>query len=186
MRVQGRIARGSLHILDRDRTLSGIRARVRKIVRDAAAGPRPVRLVAIDYIGLLTPGDRYRGSRTNEVGEISRGIKALAMEADVPILLLSQLNREVEKRDGNRPRMSDLRDTGDIEQDADQIIFIHREDYYHATDRAWLAANPEKLDVTELLVDKNRNGQRGSVECRWQPERMRLADHSTLAFDNAA
>lgn len=186
MRLQGRIARSSLHVIDRDRTLSGIRASVRKIVRDAEASPRHIGLVVIDYIGLLTPGDRYRGSRTNEVGEISRGIKALAMEANVPILLLSQLNRQVEHRDGNRPRMSDLRDTGDIEQDADQIVFIHREDYYHATDQAWINENAARLGVTELLVEKNRNGARGSVECRWHPERMRLADHSTLAFDNAA
>src|SRR5690606_28379569 len=87
-------------------------------------------LVLIDYLQILRPSDWYRGQRVNEIGEISREIKALAKELRVPIITLSQLTREVERREDKRPVLADLRDSGSIEQDADVVIFLYRDSYY--------------------------------------------------------
>jgi replicative DNA helicase len=169
--LQDRIPRGALSVLPM-RQLGAIRHAVAERVRTAAGTPRPVRIVCIDYLGLLE-GSRHRGqNRTAEIGELSRAIKAMAVELDVPVLLLSQLNRALEARDNRRPRLADLRDSGDIEQDADAVVFLHRPSYFHQGDRAWELEHLGELDAAELIVAKNRNGPCGSARARWVPERM--------------
>jgi replicative DNA helicase len=131
--------------------------------------------VVIDYLQLMSSGTRVE-SRQVEVSEISRGVKAMARELDVPVVCLSQLNRQAEGREGHRPRMSDLRESGSIEQDADVVMMLHREAYYHKSDANWVEANPLKANVAEVIVAKQRNGPTGTVELLW--------DSSSTAFRN--
>ncbi len=133
--------------------------------------------IVIDYLQLMSSGTRVE-SRQVEVSEISRGVKAMARELDVPVLCLSQLNRQTEGREGHRPRMSDLRESGSIEQDADVVMMLHREEYYHRGDEAWQAANAEKQNLAELILAKQRNGPTGTVKLVW--------DSRTTAFKNMA
>jgi replicative DNA helicase len=129
--------------------------------------------VFIDYLQLMSSGLRSE-SRQVEVSEISRGIKAMARELDVPVVCLSQLNRAAEQREGHRPRMSDLRESGSIEQDADVILMLHREEYYHQGDPDWAEANLDKAGIAELIFAKQRNGPTGVVKLVW--------DQSTTCF----
>jgi replicative DNA helicase len=131
--------------------------------------------VVIDYLQLMSSGTRVE-SRQVEVSEISRGVKAMARELDVPVVCLSQLNRQAEGREGHRPRMSDLRESGSIEQDADVVMMLHREAYYHKQDPNWVEANQAKANVAEVIVAKQRNGPTGTVELLW--------DSSSTAFRN--
>jgi replicative DNA helicase len=133
--------------------------------------------IIIDYLQLMSSGTRVE-SRQVEVSEISRGVKAMARELDVPVICLSQLNRQAEGREGHRPRMSDLRESGSIEQDADVVMMLHREAYYHKQDPNWLEANPNRANVAEVIVAKQRNGPTGTVELMW--------DSSSTAFRNLA
>ena len=144
-------------------TVMALRARARRMVARKKVG-----LIVVDYLQLLTAPEQAGENRQLEVAAISRGLKALARETQVPVLVLSQLNRLSEGRTGNRPRMSDLRDSGAIEQDADVVLLLHREDYYH-DDEAWRIANPDKVNVAELIVAKQRNGPVGSVKLTWVP-----------------
>jgi len=115
-------------------------------------------LVIVDYLQLITPAtSRANDNLVQQVTEISRSLKAMARELEVPVLALSQLSRAVEQRRG-RPRLSDLRDSGSIEQDADVVLFIHREDKMNADNGA------EKTNVAEILIEKHRNGPVGQVE----------------------
>lgn len=114
----------------------------------------PIGLVIVDYLQLMTTSKSY-DNLVNQVTEISRSLKGLAKEFDVPVIALSQLSRAVEAR-GGKPRLSDLRDSGSIEQDADVVAFIHREDKYQD--------NPEKPNIVEILIEKHRNGPTGRVE----------------------
>jgi replicative DNA helicase len=118
-------------------------------------------LLIIDYLQLMSAGSssKYSGNRVQEVSEISRGLKMLARELNVPILALSQLSRSVESRDDKRPMLSDLRDSGSIEQDADVVMFIHREEMYHR--------ETKKRGIADILISKHRNGQTGSIELAW-------------------
>ena len=120
----------------------------------------------IDYLQLMSMGTRVE-SRQIEISEISRGIKAMARELKVPVLALSQLNRAAEQREGHRPRMSDLRESGAIEQDADVVMMLHREEYYHQSTPDWLDHNPEKRGLAELILAKQRNGPTGTVRLTW-------------------
>ena len=135
-----------------------------------------VRVLFIDYLQLLTAPGAARESRQMEVSAISRSIKALARELNVPIVCLAQLNRAAEQREGNRPRMSDLRESGSIEQDADVILLLHREDYYHKDDQEWLDANPDRVGLAEVIVAKQRNGPTGVVRLSWNSDFTRFAD----------
>ena len=122
-------------------------------------------LVVIDYLQLMTSagGQGYSGeNRQQAVSDISRMLKIMAKELQVPVLCLSQLSRANEKRDDKRPMLSDLRESGAIEQDADIVLFLYRDDYYNS--------DSEKRNVAECIVAKNRHGETGKVELRWMPE----------------
>jgi replicative DNA helicase len=138
-----------------------------------------LKAIVIDYLQLLTAPGATRDGRQNEVSTISRQIKALARELRLPVLCLSQLNRAAENRDGNRPRMSDLRESGSIEQDADVVMLLHREAYYHKDDEEWLndPDNEEKRDLAELIIAKQRNGPTGVVKLTWDGSTVRFKNH---------
>lgn len=131
-------------------------------------------LVIVDYLQLITPTyTRTSDSMVQQVTEISRSLKAMARELDVPVLALSQLSRAVEQRRG-RPRLSDLRDSGSIEQDADVVMFIHREDK--------MSENSDKPGVAEILIEKHRNGPVGAIQLRFDEEKttFRSIEKSTF------
>ncbi len=136
-------------------TVSEIRAKCRRL---ATQGPG-LGLVVIDYLQLIQGSARYAGNRQQEVSEISRSLKTMAMELKVPVIALAQLSRGVELRENKRPIMSDLRESGSIEQDADIVMFLYRDDYYNKS-----AAEQTNISVTELIVGKHRNGSTGTIE----------------------
>lgn len=143
------------------RTLGEIRARCRTLKRKRGLG-----LVIVDYLGLMAGGDG--DNRTQQVGANSRGLKVLAKELDVPVIVLAQLNRGLESRPNKRPMMSDLRDSGEIEQDADTVIFLYRDEVYH----------PDSMDkgICEVIVAKQRNGETGHVALGYQGMFTRFTD----------
>ncbi len=118
-------------------------------------------IVMIDYMQLMS-GSGRSDSRQQEISDISRSLKALARELDIPVVVLSQLNRAVEQRPDHRPMLSDLRESGAIEQDADVVMFIYRDDYYHK--------DTEKKNISEIIIAKQRNGPIGTVELVWLPQ----------------
>lgn len=131
-------------------------------------------LILVDYLQLLRGSSR--DSRQQEVAEISRGIKALARELEIPVVCLSQLNRASEMREDHRPRMSDLRESGSIEQDADAVMMLHREEYFHP-EAEWAENNPEKVGLAELIIAKQRNGPTGTVDLTWLAAHTKFKDH---------
>ncbi len=132
--------------------------------------------VIVDYLQLMTAGIDNRGSREQEVSTISRSLKAIAKELDIPIIALSQLNRSVESREGKRPQLSDLRESGAIEQDADIVIFIHRPEYYGITEDD--NQNSTK-GVAEIIIAKHRNGATGVVHLAFRKELAKFSDMET-------
>ena len=118
-------------------------------------------IVMIDYLQLMS-GSGRSDSRQQEISDISRSLKALARELDVPVIALSQLSRAVEQRPDHRPMLSDLRESGAIEQDADVVMFIYRDDYYHK--------DTERKDIAEIIIAKQRNGPIGTIELVWLPK----------------
>ena len=133
-------------------TVSGMKGKLRRV--------KNLGLVVIDYHQLMQ-SDRRSDNRTQEVGEISRGLKLLAKELNVPVICCSQLNRGPENRTDKRPMISDLRESGSIEQDADTILFLYRNEYYD-TD-----ANPDEGSIAEVIIAKNRHGSQGTVKVGW-------------------
>jgi replicative DNA helicase len=121
-------------------------------------------LIIIDYLQLMSGRASSDGNRVNEISEISRSLKALARELEVPVIALSQLSRAVEQRHPQIPQLSDLRESGSIEQDADVVMFIYREDYYNK--------DSERRNIADILVRKHRNGPTGDVELFFSPELM--------------
>ena len=146
-------------------TVSQIAARARKHAQWLERQGRTLDLVVVDHMHLVRASDRYSGNRVNEITEISAGLKALAKELNVPVVALAQLSRAVEARDDKRPMLSDLRDSGAIEQDADLILFVYREAYY--LERASADLGKEELRIARLaevtnrleaIIAKQRNG----------------------------
>ena len=131
---------------------------------------RGLDMILIDYLQLIKGRERGDGSRQNEIAEISRALKILARELNVPILALSQLSRAVESRSDRRPMLSDLRDSGAIEQDADTVIFLYRDDYYNED-------SPQK-GITEIIVGKQRNGPVGTAFLRFFNEYVKFGDYT--------
>ena len=132
-----------------------------------------IQVVVIDYLQLMTAGTDSRGSREQEVSMISRSLKAIAKELDIPIIALSQLNRSVESREGKRPQLSDLRESGAIEQDADIVLFIHRPEYYGITEDE---SGNSLLGVAEIIISKHRNGATGDVHLTFRKELAKFLD----------
>ena len=136
-------------------TVSEIRAKCRRL----ATKEPGLAMVVIDYLQLIQGGAKYEGNRQQEVSEISRSLKTMAMELKIPVIALAQLSRSVELRENKRPIMSDLRESGSIEQDADIVAFLYRDDYYNKS-----AAEQSNVSVTELILGKHRNGSTGTIE----------------------
>lgn len=138
-----------------------MRTKARRAMHD-----NPLGLIIVDYLQLMQATGRSDGNRVQEVSEISRGLKLIARELNVPVIALSQLSRSVESRSPQIPQLADLRESGSIEQDADIVMFIYREAYYNPdTDRG---------NITDLIIAKHRNGPTGSVELYFHPERLRF------------
>lgn len=144
-------------------TVSDLRTKARR-----EAHQRPLGLIVVDYLQLMSGGSRFgsESNRVQEISEISRGLKGVARELNVPVLALSQLSRSVESRHPQIPQLADLRESGSIEQDADVVAFIYREEYY----------NPEtdRKKLTDILVKKHRNGPTGGVELYFDNEKQRF------------
>ena len=144
------------------RTVGQISAICRRLKRRNNLG-----LVIIDYLQLIESDDK-RASREQQIAQITRRLKGIAKECELPVIALSQLNRGVELREDKRPRLADLRESGAIEQDADIVMFLHRPDAYNPDDRPGLA---------EIVVAKHRSGPTGIVNLQWKKESMRFTDH---------
>lgn len=149
-------------------TVSDMRTKARR-----EAHQHPLGLIIVDYLQLMSGGGRYGdgGNRVQEISEISRGLKGVARELNVPLLALSQLSRSVENRSPQIPQLADLRESGSIEQDADVVAFIYREEYY----------NPEtdRKKITDILIKKHRNGPTGGVELYFDNEKQRFRSLDT-------
>ena len=127
-----------------------------------------LKMIIIDYLQLMSGSGRGTDSRQQEISDISRSLKALARELQVPVLALSQLSRAVEQRPDHRPMLSDLRESGAIEQDADVVMFIYRDDYYNP--------DTEKKGIAEINIAKQRNGPIGTIDLVWLPEFTKFAN----------
>jgi replicative DNA helicase len=162
-------------------TITALRTRARRLKRTQGLS-----LVVVDYLQLLRPSGRSRqDSRVLEISEITQGLKALAKELSVPVLALSQLSRAVEQRDDKRPLLSDLRESGAIEQDADAVLFIFREEYYlerrqprpdTPEHEKWLADMERAHNVAELIIGKNRHGPTSTVKLLFEGATTRFRD----------
>ena len=149
-------------------TVSDMRTKARR-----EAHNQPLGLIVVDYLQLMSGGGKFanEGNRVQEISEISRGLKGIARELNVPVLALSQLSRSVENRTPQIPQLADLRESGSIEQDADVVAFIYREEYY----------NPEtdRKKITDILIKKHRNGPTGAVELYFDNEKQRFRSLDT-------
>ncbi|WP_029057231.1 replicative DNA helicase [Stappia stellulata] len=158
-------------------SISQLVARARRLKRQ-----RGLDLLIVDYIQLLTGSSKNQGNRVQEITEITTGLKALAKELNVPIIALSQLSRQVESRDDKRPILSDLRESGSIEQDADVVMFVFREEYYlaKAIGQEATPEDMEKLDRVrnraEVIIAKQRHGPTGTANLHFQGEFTRFSD----------
>jgi replicative DNA helicase len=130
---------------------------------------RDLGLIIVDYLQLISPTSTSQGNRTQEIGEISRGLKILAKDLNIPVIALSQLSRAVEAREDKKPMLSDLRESGSIEQDADIVMFIHREELYHP-------GTEKHKGKAKLIISKHRNGATGEVDLAWIAERATFDD----------
>ena len=138
-------------------TITEMKAKIRRVNQDPS---RPnVGLIVIDYLQLMHVGGRHMDNRVQEVAEISRSLKIMAKELNVPVVCLSQLSRASEQRSDKRPMLSDLRESGAIEQDADIVMFIYRDDYYDD--------ESENKNIAEIIIAKNRHGATGTIELQW-------------------
>ncbi|MEO6093873.1 MAG: replicative DNA helicase [Novosphingobium sp.] len=176
-------------------SIAALRSRARRLKRRHNIG-----MIVVDYLQLLQGTQRANDNRVNEISEISRGLKTLAKELNVPVLALSQLSRAVESRDDKRPMLSDLRESGSIEQDADMVWFVFREDYYvaakepkrpnegddaktHDQHSKWAEEMERVYGLAELIIGKQRHGATGKVRLRFEPRVTRFSD---LADDSLA
>ena len=149
-----------------------LRSKVRRLVRNAG-----VKLIIIDYLQLMTGPPELRGMREQEVSNISRSLKAIAKEMSIPVIALSQLSRDVEKRGGNKiPQLSDLRESGAIEQDADIVMFIHRPDYYGTEDEGAVPGQ------AQIIIAKHRNGSTDVVPMIFRKNEARFVDANEGGF----
>lgn len=156
-------------------SINELRSKARKLV-----SIHGVKLIIIDYLQLMTGPPELRGMREQEVSAISRSLKAIAKELGIPVIALSQLSRAVETRGGNkRPQLSDLRESGAIEQDADIVLFIHRQDYYGTGDD-----NPAMRGVSDIIIAKHRNGAVCDVKLKFRSSEVKFVDHNEAAVSS--
>ncbi len=144
-------------------SISELRSKCRKYKLE-----HDLKIIIIDYLQLMSGSGRSSDSRQQEISDISRSLKALARELNVPVIALSQLSRAVEQRPDHRPMLSDLRESGAIEQDADVVMFIYRDDYYNK--------DTEKKGIAEINIAKQRNGPIGTIELVWLPDYTKFAN----------
>lgn len=158
-------------------TVSDLRTKARR-----EAHKRPLGLIIVDYLQLMSGGTRFFGDSSNrvqEISEISRGLKGIARELNVPLLAISQLSRSVESRSPQIPQLADLRESGSIEQDADVVAFLYREEYYNP--------DTERKNLTDIFIKKHRNGPTGAIELYFDREKQRfrsLSKKHTTPFDS--
>jgi replicative DNA helicase len=171
-------------------TIAALRTRARRLKRQRGVG-----LIVVDYLQLLQgSGKSSNDNRVNEISEISRGLKTLAKELNVPVIALSQLSRAVEQREDKRPQLSDLRESGSIEQDADIVLFVYREEYYvasrepkrpmegddskvHDAHAEWARDMERVYGLAELIIAKQRHGATGKVKMKFEAKITRFSDH---------
>ncbi|CAN5690952.1 replicative DNA helicase [soil metagenome] len=158
-------------------TVSELRTKARR-----EAHQRPLGLIVVDYLQLMSGGRRFstESNRVQEISEISRGLKQIARELNVPLMALSQLSRSVESRSPQIPQLADLRESGSIEQDADVVAFIYREDYYNP--------DTDRKNITDVFIKKHRNGPTGAVELYFDGKKQRFRSldtrHQAQPFDS--
>ena len=141
---------------------------------------RKIDLVIVDYLQLMQGDSSRSENRVQEVSYISRSLKAIAREIDAPVIAVSQLSRAPQFRASHRPQLSDLRESGSIEQDADQVLFIYRDDYYY-TREDWESQFPDKeypQGIANIIIAKHRNGPTGEIDLRFLPRMAKFADIS--------
>lgn len=179
-------------------TIAGLRTRARRLQRRHGIG-----FVIVDYLQLLQGSSKSGDNRVQEISEISRGLKTLAKELHVPVMALSQLSRAVESREDKRPQLSDLRESGSIEQDADMVLFVFREDYYvaarepkrpiegddvkiHAQHEEWAAEMERVFGLAEVIVAKSRHGSTGKVRLHFEAKTTKFSDlaDDSMAFED--
>ena len=161
--AMGEMAEAPIYIDDTPAlSVLSMRTKARRIAHN-----QPLGLIVVDYLQLMQANGNYNGNRVQEVSEISRGLKIIARELDVPVVALSQLSRSVESRTPPIPQLADLRESGSIEQDADIVTFIYRPGYYEPD-------NPDVANITDLIIAKHRNGPVGKVQLYFHPERLRF------------
>ena len=162
--ASGRLADSPIYIDDTPGiSIMEIRARCRKLKLEKNIG-----LVVIDYLQLIQGSGKRNASREQEISEISRSLKILAKELQIPVIALSQLSRGAEKRDDKRPMLSDLRESGAIEQDADMVMFLYRDDYYNE--------NSEEKNIAEVILAKHRGGSTGTIKLFWMGNYTKFAN----------
>jgi replicative DNA helicase len=179
-------------------TIAGLRTRARRLQRRHGIG-----FIVVDYLQLLQGTSKSGDNRVQEISEISRGLKTLAKELHVPVMALSQLSRAVESREDKRPQLSDLRESGSIEQDADMVLFVFREDYYvaakepkrpvegddvkiHAQHEEWAAEMERVFGLAEVIVAKSRHGSTGKVRLHFEAKTTKFSDlaDDSMAFED--
>jgi replicative DNA helicase len=176
-------------------TIAALRTRARRLKRQKGIG-----LVIVDYLQLLQgTGRSSNENRVQEISEISRGLKTLAKELNLPVIAAAQLSRQVEQREDKRPQLSDLRESGSIEQDADIVMFIYREDYYVAARqpreaaeaedpkgfqafREWQEEMDKVVGLAEVIVAKQRHGATGKVRLKFDARITRFSDHADADY----
>ncbi|MEY4270790.1 MAG: hypothetical protein RLZZ58_2006 [Pseudomonadota bacterium] len=179
-------------------TIAALRARARRLQRRHG-----ISMIIVDYLQLLQGTSKNGDNRVQEISEISRGLKTLAKELNLPVMALSQLSRAVEQREDKRPQLSDLRESGSIEQDADIVLFVFREDYYvaarepkqgkdgddakiHAAHEAWAAEMESVYGLAELIVAKQRHGSTGKIRLHFEAKSTKFSDlaDSSQSYDD--
>ena len=169
-------------------TIAALRTRARRLKRQKGIG-----IVVVDYLQLLQGSGKGSAgdNRVQEISEISRGLKQLAKELNAPVIALSQLSRAVEQREDKRPQLSDLRESGSIEQDADMVLFIYREDYYlaaeqpsddHPDSAAWQEEMARAYGKAEVIVAKQRHGATGKVRLKFDAQITKFSDMADEAY----
>jgi replicative DNA helicase len=150
-------------------TIGEIKAKCRRL----ASQENGLAIVIIDYLTLIQGSAKYQGNRQQEVSEISRSLKTMAMDLDVPVVALAQLSRSVEQRDDKRPMLSDLRESGSIEQDADIVAFLYRDDYYQLKKGESESSN---ISQSEFIVAKHRSGDTATIDLLFKRNISKFVD----------